>query len=440
MSGWSVVWQTTFLGNPLDAWVVSGAVFLVTFTLLPLAKRFISAQRHRRLAKHGPVQTHYAADLALLLVARTKPLFLFGAAIWLASRDLSFPPRLERWFIVSVVLLFWMQVALWAMVAVRFAIDARRLRSTGPDTLLKSSMEVILFAAGLVIWGVAMLLALDNLGVEIRPLLAGLGIGGIALALSVQTVLADLLASLAIALDRPFGIGDALTIDDCTGTVEHIGVKSTRLRSLGGEQIILSNSDLLKARVRNFGRLQERRALFVLDVHYETPVATLAAVPRVVREIIGVHSRYPLRPLPHAALYERGAAVRDRLFRHPRRLQKLRGCTAEHQSAHPRALPRDGRAVLRARAAPGAPAPGTAGAAGGRRRSAAAALGGGSRQPAAWRRAPAGSPPRSPRTAVRPISACPRSSPSLTVPSTNAGVPSSPRACAWAALRKMVLR
>ena len=286
MSGWSVVWQTTFLGNPLDAWVVSGAVFLVTFTLLPLAKRFISAQRHRRLAKHGPVQTHYAADLALLLVARTKPLFLFGAAIWLASRDLSFPPRLERWFIVSVVLLFWMQVALWAMVAVRFAIDARRLRSTGPDTLLKSSMEVILFAAGLVIWGVAMLLALDNLGVEIRPLLAGLGIGGIALALAVQTVLADLLASLAIALDRPFGIGDALTIDDCTGTVEHIGVKSTRLRSLGGEQIILSNSDLLKARVRNFGRLQERRALFVLDVHYETPVATLAAVPRVVREII----------------------------------------------------------------------------------------------------------------------------------------------------------
>jgi small-conductance mechanosensitive channel len=184
------------------------------------------------------------------------------------------------------VLLFWAQVALWAMCAVRYAIDIRRQRSTGPDTLLKSSMEVILFAAGLVIWGVAFLLALENLGVQIEPLLAGLGIGGIALALAVQTVLGDLLASLSIALDKPFGLGDFLTVDDCQGTVEHIGVKSTRLRSLSGEQIIMSNGDILKARVRNFGRMVERRALFQLAVHYETPVAALAAVPKAVREII----------------------------------------------------------------------------------------------------------------------------------------------------------
>ena len=199
---------------------------------------------------------------------------------------MSFPPRLERWLTVALVLLLWMQLALWAMAAVRFAIDLRRQRSSGPDTLLKSSMEVIVFAAGLLIWGVAGLLALDNLGVEIRPLLAGLGIGGIALALAVQTVLADLLASLSIALDKPFGLGDFLTVDDCQGTVEHIGVKSTRLRSINGEQIIISNGDLLKARVRNYGRLTERRALMVLPVHYETPVATLAAVPRALREII----------------------------------------------------------------------------------------------------------------------------------------------------------
>jgi len=184
------------------------------------------------------------------------------------------------------VLLLWMQLALWATAAVRFAIDLRRQRSTGPDTLLKSSMEVILFAAGIVIWGVAALLALDNLGVEIRPLLAGLGIGGIALALAVQTVLSDLLASLSIALDKPFGVGDFLTVDDCLGTIEYIGVKSTRMRSLTGEQIVLGNADLLKSRLRNFGRMVERRALFQLDVHYDTPVAALAAVPGAVREII----------------------------------------------------------------------------------------------------------------------------------------------------------
>ena len=285
MTDWRAVLQFQFLGNELGAWVLAVFVFVVTLTLLPIATRFISAQR-RRLTARRPPQVHFAIDLAALLVERTSRLFIFGVALWLASRDLTFPPRLERWISVGLVLLFWMQVALWAMTTVRFAIDVRRVRSTGPDTLLKSSMEVILFAAGIVVWGVAGLLALDNLGVEIKPLLAGLGIGGIALALAVQTVLADLLASLSIALDKPFGLGDALTVDDCTGTVEHIGVKSTRLRSISGEQIIIANSDVLRARVRNYGRLLERRSLFLLDVHYETPVATLAAVPRAVREIV----------------------------------------------------------------------------------------------------------------------------------------------------------
>lgn len=279
------LWQIEFLGNTLGNWTIALAVLLVTLTVLPVAKRLIAAQRRRLLAR-APLEVHPAIDLAALLAGRTSRLFLWGAAVWLAARDLAFPPKLERWLTAALVLLLWMQIALWSMAAVRFAIDVRRQRSTGPDTLLQSSMEVILFAAGLLIWGVAALLALDNLGVEIRPLLAGLGIGGIALALAVQTVLADLLASLSIALDKPFGLGDFLTVDDCQGTVEHIGVKSTRLRSINGEQIIMANGDLLKARVRNYGRLRERRALFVLAVHYETPVATLAAVPRAVREII----------------------------------------------------------------------------------------------------------------------------------------------------------
>ncbi len=279
------LWQTEFLGNSLGDWAVALAIFLITLALLPLANRVIAAQR-RRLAARAPLGVHPALDLVAVLVARISPVVLWGAAVWLASRDLTFPPRLERVLSVTLVLLLWVQLALWASAAVRFAIELRRARSAESDTLLKSSMEVVRFATGILIWGVGILLALENLGIEVRPLLAGLGIGGIALALAVQTVLADLLASLSIALDKPFGLGDALTVDDCQGTVEHIGVKSTRLRSINGEQIIISNGDLLKARVRNFGRLIERRALFVLQVHYETPVATLAAVPRAVREIV----------------------------------------------------------------------------------------------------------------------------------------------------------
>jgi small-conductance mechanosensitive channel len=285
MSGWIELWRSEFLGNELGEWVIALAIFLVTFTVLPLIRGFISAQR-RRLHLKDRQGGYLALDLAAALVERTSRLFLWGLAVWLGSRDLTFPPRLERWLTTVLVLLLWMQIAIWAMTAVRQAIDVRRQRSMSPDAVLKSSMEVIVFAVGILIWGFAALLALDTLGIQVKPLLAGLGITGIALALAVQTVLGDLLASMSIAFDKPFVPGDFLTIDDCQGTVEHIGVKSTRLRSVNGEQIVLGNADLLKSRMRNFGRMSERRALFVLDVHYETPVAALAAVPGAVREIV----------------------------------------------------------------------------------------------------------------------------------------------------------
>jgi small-conductance mechanosensitive channel len=148
-----------------------------------------------------------------------------------------------------------------------------------------------MFAAGLVIWALAFLLALENLGAEIGPLLAGLGIGGIAVALAVQTVLGDLLASMSIALDKPFSVGDFLAIDAFMGTVEHIGVKSTRLRSLSGEQIVMSNADILRSRVRNFGRMQERRVAMMLGVTYDTPRDVLRAIPQALREIVNAQSQ-----------------------------------------------------------------------------------------------------------------------------------------------------
>ncbi len=281
MSGWSELWHSEFLGNELGEWTLALAIFLVTFTVLPLIKRAISRQRRRE--PPGP-EGYVALDLLAAVVARTNRLFLWAVAVWLAARDLTFPARIDRGLNVVLVLLLWMQLALWAMSAIRYGIGLRRQR-IGAEKLL-ASMDAILVAIGIVVWGLAGLLALENLGIHVGPLLAGLGIGGIAIALAVQTVLADLLASLAIALDKPFGVGDFLTVDDCQGTVEHIGVKSTRVRSLTGEQIVLGNSDLLKARVRNFGRMMERRALFQLDVHYDTPVAALAAVPGAVREIV----------------------------------------------------------------------------------------------------------------------------------------------------------
>jgi small-conductance mechanosensitive channel len=130
------------------------------------------------------------------------------------------------------------------------------------------------------------LVALDNLGVNITALLAGLGVGGVAVALALQNVLGDLFASLSIALDKPFAVGDSLNIDTYTGSVEHIGIKTTRLRSETGEQIILSNADILKSRVRNYGRMTEQRVLMTLRVGYATPSEVLASIPKLLEGIV----------------------------------------------------------------------------------------------------------------------------------------------------------
>ncbi len=135
------------------------------------------------------------------------------------------------------------------------------------------------FVARVVIWAIVALLTLDNLGIDVTALVAGLGIGGIAVALAVQNILGDLFASLSITFDKPFLVGDFLIVDDFLGSVEYIGIKSTRLRSLGGEQIIISNANPLSSRVRNYGRMMERRVVFSTSIAYETPPRTARAHP-----------------------------------------------------------------------------------------------------------------------------------------------------------------
>jgi len=142
------------------------------------------------------------------------------------------------------------------------------------------------FIGRLFLWTIVLLLILDNLGVDITSLIAGLGIGGIALALAAQNILGDLFASLSIMLDKPFVIGDFIIVDEYMGSIEQIGLKTTHLRSLSGEQLIISNADLLKSRIRNYKRMYERRVVFSLGVIYQTPYDKLKTIPAMVREII----------------------------------------------------------------------------------------------------------------------------------------------------------
>ncbi len=271
------------LGNTVRDWLLGLAAFLVTFTVLPLLRRLVMSQRRRIQSLEPPL----GVEIALLVIASTRQWFLWIVAVYAAQRFLTLAPAIERVSTTVIVVAFWLQFALWGSAVANFAIDRQRRKALDAgDQGMQGSLGILNFIARLGIFALATLLALDNLGINITALVAGLGIGGIAIALAVQTVLGDLLASLSITLDKPFVVGDWLRIDDVEGTVEHIGVKSTRLRSLSGEQVIIANADLLKSRLRNLGRMPERRALFTLGVPYETPRDRLERIPALVEQAV----------------------------------------------------------------------------------------------------------------------------------------------------------
>ncbi|MBV6417895.1 MAG: hypothetical protein CMLOHMNK_02671 [Steroidobacteraceae bacterium] len=276
------------LGNTLRAWCIAALAFAFTFVIVPAVRSFVVRRQRATVEKYQRRGEPVPGGIAFhgRLLRQTSRLFLLTLALWFATRILDLPPRLDRLFTLIIVVTFWLQAARWGVEAVRFWLDRQLPPGRATDGARAGSFEVLIFVARLAVYTFALLVALDNLGVQIKPLLAGLGIGGIAIALAVQTVLGDLFASLSITLDKPFEVGDALNVDDISGTVERIGIKSTRLRSLGGEQVIISNADLLKSRVRNYKRMQERRHVFTLGVTYETPRERLAEVPAIVEGIV----------------------------------------------------------------------------------------------------------------------------------------------------------
>ena len=273
--------QAVYYGNTVAAWVKAALTFALWFTVLPLARAFISRRIRKRVTDH-PVAFLVAAGT--LLDATTR-IFTFAVATYLALRWLKLPAAADRYIDTTILVIVWWQVALWLSAAVRHAIDTRRAHGLA-GTEGAASLNILRFVGVMLVWVVAFLMLLTNLGVQIGPLIAGLGVGGIAIALAVQNILGDLFASLSIALDKPFRVGDYLVIGEEKGTVEQIGIKSTRLRSLSGEQIVVSNGDLLKSRVRNYGLLYERRASFSISITYETPREAVREVPALIEAAI----------------------------------------------------------------------------------------------------------------------------------------------------------
>ena len=275
----------TLFGNPLGDWIVALGLGVATFLALLVTRRVVARRARRFDGRELP----HGLRLLLTVLAATRLLPLVAVSLLVGSKYLELGRRAEHLTTTFIIIVIAIQLGIWLSVAVRFSLDEHYARSD--DRNAQTMITIVRFVASVAIWSLVALLALDNLGFQVKALLTGLGIGGIAVALAVQNVLGDFLASLSIALDRPFGVGDALTLDTgYSGTVEAIGIRSTRLRSVTGEQIVLANAELVKARIRNFGRLEARRSVFRLGIAHGTPAALLEAIPKLIEAAVGAQT------------------------------------------------------------------------------------------------------------------------------------------------------
>lgn len=271
---------TVFYGNEIQTWLIALAIAVGSLIALRLVEQVLVV-RVQRLAK----TTHTIIDDVIIgALRKTKLLYLFVVSVYLGSLALTLPEQIRSidWRVLMVAT--WLQAGIWASTGLQ--IWLQNYSATEEDGANRTTMNAVSFLVRLALWTTVLLLILDNLGLDVTALVTGLGIGGIAIALAVQNVLSDLFASLSIVLDKPFVNGDFIVVGDMAGSVEHVGIKTTRIRSISGEQLVFSNNDLLTSRIRNFGRMNERRVVFSIGVTYQTPAAKLEGIPRLIREVV----------------------------------------------------------------------------------------------------------------------------------------------------------
>lgn len=273
--------QQVFLGNAVSAYLWALGLFVLILAALRVFRAVILG-RLRRLA--ASTETTLDDFLIEAVEKAVMPVLHYGA-LYAALGTLVLSDRVEKVLhVVSSVYLVFYTIRL-AMAAVRHALEQQLLRRpNGRERLgqLKGMMVVI----GGALWALGAVFVLGNLGYDITAVVTGLGIGGIAIALAAQNILGDLFNYFVIFFDRPFEVGDAIVVDDKRGTVEQIGIKTTRIRSVTGEELIIANTNLTSSRIHNFRRLEERRSTQVLGVAYGTPPAKLRALPEVVRRAV----------------------------------------------------------------------------------------------------------------------------------------------------------
>jgi len=272
--------------NSVDILIASAAALVIALILLGL-RSF-----GQRILRDDRPDGKWRGIFARVL-SKTTLFFIVAASVALVAEHAETPPNLLRVIEILFIVAASVQAAIWARELILGLIE-HRVGDTDEHSTLGSAIGIIRLLVTVGLFAIAIILILSNLGVNVTGLVAGLGIGGIAIGLAAQGIFSDLFAALAIIFDRPFRRGDTIRYDTTTGTVEHIGLKTTRLRSLDGQQVVMSNTNLLNKEINNFALLEHRRFLLVLGVVYQTPIEQLRAIPDIVAAIVGRHDKTSL--------------------------------------------------------------------------------------------------------------------------------------------------
>lgn len=279
--------ETTYLDNTLTQWL--------SFLVLSCVLYFIVMTAFRFLVKRVEVYTKSTQrtwdDFITVCLKKTSKIFIAFVLFVASALILDFSDRSVAFFRNTMKVAIFFQAAIWGNELVALSLRrylSRHSRQGQPVSEIHlSAYSAVSVTAKFLLWTVLFLLLLDNLGVNISALVTGLGIGGIAIALAVQNILGDIFASLTIILDKPFEVGDFIIVGDKMGTVESIGLKTSRISSLSGEQLVFPNKKLVESEIQNFKRMQTRRIVFSFGVVYDCSTEQLKLIPEIVKEIIG---------------------------------------------------------------------------------------------------------------------------------------------------------
>ena len=277
----SEVLDKTFLQNSILDYIVFAVSFLAAMIAIQVLKSIVI----NRLKSWSEKTATSIDDFLIKIVAqKLLPLVYFGA-FYLTFKSLWMTEAIEKAIdVAGIILVTFLSIRLIVEI-INYIIETYSRRKSF-DEIRQQNFKGVITIVKVIIWGAGITFLLDNLGFKISAVIAGLGIGGIAVALAAQTILGDLFSYFVIFFDRPFEVGDFIIVGDYMGSIEHIGIKTTRVKSLGGEQLVFSNTDLTNSRIRNYKRMEKRRVLFSLGVVYQTSTEQVKEIPGIIKQAI----------------------------------------------------------------------------------------------------------------------------------------------------------